>query len=145
MARGSAALAIVYIRFFVREPPVWLENRRQQRLRHREVRPIFQDLSVGMIANTLNACWWMASGFVNNSSVVALFPSYLQKDLHLSPGLVALPILLQNAVLFVSSLGWGGFGSDRPPLGGVDPVRAVAALRTTLSADRQLYDHCGLL
>jgi MFS transporter, SHS family, lactate transporter len=107
------ALAIVYIRFFVREPPVWVENRRQQRLQRREVRaPFFKIFQRGMIANTLNACWWMASGFVNNYSVIALFPSYLQKDLHLSPGLVALPVLLQSAVFFVSSLGWGVI-SDR--------------------------------
>src|SRR6201992_973476 len=32
------ALAIVYIRFFVKEPAVWLENRKQQRLQRREVR-----------------------------------------------------------------------------------------------------------
>ena len=107
------ALAIVYVRFFVNEPPVWLENRRQQRLQGREVRaPFFKIFKRGMIGNTLNACWWMASGFVNNYSVVALFPSYLQRDLHLSPGLVALPIILQNAVFFLASLGWGVI-SDR--------------------------------
>ncbi|MBV9826497.1 MAG: MFS transporter, partial [Alphaproteobacteria bacterium] len=103
----------VYVRFFVKEPPVWLENRRQQRLQRREVRaPFFKIFQRGMIANTLNACWWMASGFVNNYSVVALFPSYLQKDLHLSPALVALPVTLQNAAFFLASLGWGMI-SDR--------------------------------
>jgi SHS family lactate transporter-like MFS transporter len=102
------ALAIVYVRFFVKEPPVWLENRRQQRVQKREVRaPFFKIFQRGMIANTANACWWMASGFINNYSVVALFPSYLQKDLHLSPAMVALPVTLQNAVFFLSSLGWG--------------------------------------
>src|ERR1700724_2680667 len=35
------ALAIVYVRFYVNEPPVWLENRRQQRLQRREVRAPF--------------------------------------------------------------------------------------------------------
>ena len=49
----------------------------------------------------------MASAFVSNYSVIALFPSYLQKDLQLSPGLVALPVMLQSIVFFVSSLGWG--------------------------------------
>ena len=107
------ALAIVYVRFYVSEPPVWVENRRQQRLQRREVRaPFFKIFQRGVIGNTLNACWWMASGFINNYSVVALFPSYLQRDLHLSPGLVALPVMLQNAVFFVSSLGWGVI-SDR--------------------------------
>ncbi|MBV9826064.1 MAG: hypothetical protein JO001_10360, partial [Alphaproteobacteria bacterium] len=50
----------VYVRFFVKEPPVWLENRRQQRLQRREVRaPFFKIFQRGMIANTLNACWWV--------------------------------------------------------------------------------------
>jgi SHS family lactate transporter-like MFS transporter len=102
------ALAIVYVRFFVKEPPVWLENRRQQRVQHREVRaPFFKLFKRGLIGNTLNACWWMASAFVSNYSVIALFASYLQKDLQLSPGLVALPVMLQSIVFFVSSLGWG--------------------------------------
>jgi MFS transporter, SHS family, lactate transporter len=107
------ALAIVYIRFFVKEPPVWLENRKQQRLEKREVRaPFFKLFRRGMIGNTLNACWWMTSAFINNYSVVALFPSYLQKELHLSPGLVALPVTLQNALFFLASLCWGWI-SDR--------------------------------
>src|SRR6202041_284464 len=64
------ALSIVYVRFYVNEPPVWLENRRQQRLQRREVRaPFFKIFQPGMIGNTLNACWWMASGFINNYSV----------------------------------------------------------------------------
>ena len=36
------ALSIIYIRFFVKEPPVWVENRRRQRAEGREVRtPLF--------------------------------------------------------------------------------------------------------
>jgi MFS family permease len=33
-----SALVIVYIRFFVKEPPVWVENRRRQKEEQREVR-----------------------------------------------------------------------------------------------------------
>jgi len=32
------ALSIVYIRYFVKEPPIWVENRRLQRTEQREVR-----------------------------------------------------------------------------------------------------------
>src|SRR5882672_2387735 len=32
------ALSIIYVRFFVKEPAVWVENRRLQRTQHREVR-----------------------------------------------------------------------------------------------------------
>ena len=40
-------------------------------------------------------------------SIGTLFATYLQSDLHLSPGLVALPIMLQNLLFFVSCCGWG--------------------------------------
>jgi MFS transporter, SHS family, lactate transporter len=107
------ALSIVYIRFFVKEPEVWVENRRQQRAENREVKaPLFKIFQRGVIWNTIGASWWMASAFINNYSVVALFPSYLQRELHLSTGMVALPVMLQNAVFFFASLGWGWI-SDR--------------------------------
>ena len=102
------ALSIVYVRYFVKEPDLWVENRRQQRTQHREVRaPLFSIFKWTMLGNTLTACWWMASAFVTGYSILALFPTHLQKDLALSPGLVALPVLLQNLVFFLSSPLWG--------------------------------------
>ena len=102
------ALSIVYVRYFVKEPELWVENRRQQRTQHREVRaPLFSIFRRGMLVNTLTACWWMASAFVVGYSILALFPTHLQKDLNLSPGLVALPVLLQNAMFFLSGPFWG--------------------------------------
>jgi SHS family lactate transporter-like MFS transporter len=102
------ALSIVYVRFFVKEPELWAENRRQQRTQHREVRaPLFSIFKRGMLVNTLTACWWMASAFVVGYSILALFPTHLQKDLNLSPALVALPVLLQNAMFFLSGPFWG--------------------------------------
>ncbi|MGH7100623.1 MAG: MFS transporter [Stellaceae bacterium] len=107
------ALALVYIRYFVKEPAIWVENRRIQRTQKREVRlPLFSIFKPAVLLNTITACWWMASGFVAAYSVIGLFPTYLQKDLHLSPGLVALPIMLQSAVFFLSSPLWG-FVADR--------------------------------
>ena len=102
------ALSIVYVRKFVQEPPVWVENRRLQRLQQREVRvPLLKVFKRGLLANTLTGCWWMASAFVVGYSVGGLFPTYLQKDLHLSPGLVALPVMLQSIVFFLSGSFWG--------------------------------------
>jgi SHS family lactate transporter-like MFS transporter len=102
------ALAIVYVRIYVKEPAVWVENRRLQRAQQREVRlPLFSIFKWRMLPNTLTACWWMASGFVVAYSIIALFPTFLQKDLHLSPGLVALPVMLQSVLFFVSSPLWG--------------------------------------
>jgi SHS family lactate transporter-like MFS transporter len=64
-----------------------------------------------MLPNTLTACWWMTSLFIVAYTIL-MFPTYLQRDLHLSPGLVALPIMLQNVAVFSSSLLWG-FVADR--------------------------------
>jgi SHS family lactate transporter-like MFS transporter len=102
------ALWIVFVRRHVKEPPVWVENRRLQRTQQREVRvPLLKIFKRGLLANTLTACWWMASAFVVGYSVGGLFPTYLQRDLHLSPGLVALPIMLQSIVFFLSGSFYG--------------------------------------
>jgi SHS family lactate transporter-like MFS transporter len=102
------ALSIIYVRYFVKEPELWVENRQQQRTQQREVRaPLFSIFKWNMLANTLTACWWMASAFVVGYSILALFPTHLQKDLGLSAALVALPVLLQNLVFFLSSPFWG--------------------------------------
>src|ERR1700748_1578751 len=107
------ALSIVYIRRFVKEPPVWVENRRLQRTQHREVRiPLVKIFKRGLLYNTLTACWWMASAFIVGYSIGGMFPTYLQKDLHLSPGRVALPAMLQSVVFFLSGSLWG-FLADR--------------------------------
>src|SRR5580698_2155435 len=102
------ALSIVYIRIFVKEPPIWLENRRQQRTQKREVRtPLFSIFKRQVLGNTLTACWMMASAFVVGYSVGGMFPSYLQKDLGLSPQLVALPVMLSSLMFFLSAAFWG--------------------------------------
>jgi len=102
------ALSIVYVRRFVKEPPVWVENRRLQRTQQREVRvPLAKIFKRGLLYNTLTACWWMASAFIVGYSVGGMFPTYLQKDLQLSPALVALPVMLQSIVFFLSGSFWG--------------------------------------
>ena len=102
------ALVIIYIRIFVKEPEVWVENRRQQTLQHREMRtPLFSIFKLDLLANTLTTCLMMASAFVIYYANYALFATHLQLDLHLSPALVALPIALANALFFLSSLFWG--------------------------------------
>jgi SHS family lactate transporter-like MFS transporter len=107
------ALSIVYIRIFVKEPPVWLENRRLQRTQRREVRaPLFSIFKRQVLGNTLTACWMMASAFVVGYSVGGMFPSYLQKDLGLSPELVALPVMLSSLMFFLSAALWGWY-ADR--------------------------------
>src|SRR5580698_5706693 len=102
------ALLIVYIRKYVKEPEIWIENRRKQRAENREFRvPLFSIFKKGVLGNTLTACWMMASAFVVGYSVGGMFPSYLQKDLGLPTAYVALPIMLQSLMFFLSAVLWG--------------------------------------
>ena len=121
------ALVIVYIRKYVKEPEVWIENRRKQRAENREFRaPLFSIFKRRVLANTLTACWMMASAFVVGYSVGGMFPSYLQKDLGLPTGFVALPIMLQSLMFFLSVILWGWF-ADRF---GRRPTLMITALVT---------------
>jgi SHS family lactate transporter-like MFS transporter len=107
------ALSVFYVRKYVKEPPIWVENRRQQRLQKREVRsPLLSIFKRGLLSNTLLACWWMASNFVTYYSIYGLFATHLQKDLNLSPALVAAPIAISNLVGFLA-MSWWGFVADR--------------------------------
>jgi SHS family lactate transporter-like MFS transporter len=102
------ALAVVWIRFYVKEPEVWLENRRLQREQNKEVRaPLLDIFRWRLLPNTLTACLWMASGFIVYYSVYGMFATHLQKDLHFDAGAVAMPIALANAVAFLASGFWG--------------------------------------
>ena len=81
------ALAVVWIRMYVKEPKVWVENRRIQREQHHEFRaPLLEIFRPRVLGNTITACLWMASGFVIYYSVYGMFATHLQKDLHLSRG-----------------------------------------------------------
>ena len=121
------ALVIVYIRKYVKEPEVWIENRRKQRAENREFRaPLLSIFKRGMLANTLTACWMMASAFVVGYSVGGMFPSYLQKDLDLPTGFVTLPIMLQSLMFLLSAILWGWF-ADRF---GRQPTLIITALVT---------------
>jgi MFS transporter, SHS family, lactate transporter len=107
------ALAVVYVRKFVKEPEVWKQNRETQRARNTEFRvPLLQIFRLRMLPNTLTACLWMASGFVTYYTVFGLFATHLQKDLGFGPGDVALPIALANVATFISSCFFGAV-SDR--------------------------------
>src|SRR6201998_2132207 len=104
----APALLIIYIRLFVKEPEIWVENQRLQKEQKREVRaPLFSIFKPQMLGNTLTTCLMMASAFVLYCAHYALFATHLQLDLHLSPALVALPIALANTCFFLSSLFWG--------------------------------------
>src|SRR6201981_1338938 len=97
------ALSVFYVRKFVNEPEVWVENRRRQRAENREVKaPLLSIFKQGMLANTLLACWWMASNFVLYYSLTSLFATHLQKDLGMSPTLAFWPVLFLHLIVFAA-------------------------------------------
>ncbi|HEV2301924.1 MAG TPA: MFS transporter [Stellaceae bacterium] len=109
----APALAIIYVRIFVKEPPVWVENRRRQRVEKREAKaPLLMIFKPAVLGNTATACWFQAAGFVTYYSINVLFATHLQKDLGLSPALVAAPLVAANFLVFLASSGWG-YVSDR--------------------------------
>jgi SHS family lactate transporter-like MFS transporter len=102
------AFVVIYVRFFVKEPAVWTENRAQQHAENRQMHtPLFSIFKPAVLGNTLTACWWMISGFVVYYSINALFATHLQRDLGLSPGLVATPVAIANLLAFLAMGFWG--------------------------------------
>ena len=102
------ALSIIYVRYFVKEPEVWLKNRQQQRAQKREVRvPLIKIFQRGMLGNTLLACWWMASNLVLYYSIWSLLATHLQQDLQLTAMGTAVPFMLANILSFLGMCFWG--------------------------------------
>jgi MFS transporter, SHS family, lactate transporter len=101
------AFLCVFIRFYVKEPTVWLDNRKRQREQKQEVRaPLLTIFSPALVANTFTACWWMASNLVAYYAVFGLFATWLQTEFKLPAGAVATPILLANVVGILPVWGW---------------------------------------
>jgi len=102
------AFVVIWIRFYVKEPEVWVENKRLQKENNAEVRaPLFSIFKRGMLFNTLTGILWMASAFCVYYSIWALFSSYLQKELNWTPLMVATPLFWANIVVFAGSCMWG--------------------------------------
>jgi SHS family lactate transporter-like MFS transporter len=102
------ALAVLWIRRYIKEPEVWVQNRRLQREQEREMHvPLAAIFKPGRLSNTLTACLWMASGFVVYYSLNALFATHLQRDLKFSPGIVATTIAIANLMAFLAMGFWG--------------------------------------
>jgi len=107
------AFAVVYVRFFVKEPEVWEKNRQQQTAQQTEVRlPLFTIFKRKYIWNTLTGIFWMASAFCVYYSIWALFPTYLQRELHWTPAQVFVPVFVANLIVFAGSALWG-FVADK--------------------------------
>jgi MFS transporter, SHS family, lactate transporter len=101
------ALLCVYIRYFVKEPEVWVENRKRQRELQTEIRaPLITMFKPALLTNTLNACWWAASILVVWNSVYLLFATWLQTEFAVDAGTIATAVLLSNLAAFAGCF-WG--------------------------------------
>jgi len=102
------ALAVVWIRFYVKEPPVWAENKQKQTAEKREVKlPLFTIFKPKYLFNTLTGVVWMAASFCVYYSIWALFSTYLQKEMQWTPLMVATPLFWANIVVLFGSVLWG--------------------------------------
>src|SRR6266446_4379415 len=107
------ALVVVWIRFYVKEPEVWSENKRLQAEKKSEVKlPLLAIFKRGLLFNTITACVWMAAAFCVYYSIWALFSTYLQKELKWTPLMVATPLFWANIVVFAGS-GFRGVVADK--------------------------------
>ncbi|WIM13758.1 MFS transporter [Enhydrobacter sp.] len=102
------ALAVVWIRFYVKEPPVWAENKHKQTTEKQEVKlPLFTIFKPKYLFNTLTGVVWMAAAFCVYYSIWALFSTYLQKEMQWTPLMVATPLFWANIVVLFGSMLWG--------------------------------------
>ena len=107
------AFVVIWVRIYVKEPEVWVENQRQQKANATQVStPLFSIFKRGLLYNTLTAIVWMAAAFCVYYSIWALFSTYLQKELHWTPLMVATPLFWANIAVFFSSGFWGAI-SDK--------------------------------
>jgi MFS family permease len=130
------AFAVIYIRFFVKEPEVWAENKRQQTAQQTEVRmPLFTIFKRKYLWNTLTGCAWMASAFCVYYSIWALFPTYLQRELHWAPKDVFVPVFFANLIVFGGNAVWGYVSDnlDDDPASTSRPSSASSSRRSTSS------------
>ena len=103
------ALACVWIRVYVKEPEVWVENQRQQKEKKAQVKVPIAALfrTKKMALNTISCCWWLMSGFTVYYSIFGLFATYLTRELHLSASAVGWPLAFSNGLTFIASFFWG--------------------------------------
>ena len=102
------ALAVVWIRIYVKESDVWIENQRQQKERKAEVKvPLAAIFRKGVRLNTITCCWWLMSAFTVYYSIFGLFATYMTRELHLTASQVGWPLVFSNGLTFLASFVWG--------------------------------------
>jgi SHS family lactate transporter-like MFS transporter len=101
------AVLCVFIRFYVKEPAVWLENRKRQQEQKQEVRaPLLVIFKPALLRNTMTACAYAAGGLVVFYAINGLFATWLQTDFKLTAAAVATPVFLANLLRILPIWGW---------------------------------------
>ena len=107
------ALACVWIRFYVKEPEIWLENQKLQKEKQAQVKvPIAALFRKNVILTTLSCSWWLVSAFVVYYSIFGLFATYMTKELHFSAAQVGWPLVFSNGLTFIFSFVWGSLADS---------------------------------
>ena len=102
------ALAVVWIRVYVKEPEVWIENQKQQKSTRTEVKvPLAAIFRKDVRWNTITCCWWLMSAFTVYYSIFGLFATYMTRELHLTASQVGWPLAFSNGLTFIASFFWG--------------------------------------
>ena len=102
------ALAVVWIRIYVKEPEVWAENKKIQDTTRKQVSlPLFAIFKRKYLFNTFTGCLWMAANFWVYYAIWAMLGTYLQKELGWTPAQVAVPVFWGNIVTFRGLLASG--------------------------------------
>ncbi len=107
------ALAVVWIRVYVKESDVWTENQRQQTERNAKVKvPLAAIFRKGVRWNTITCCWWLMSAFTVYYSIFGLFATYMTRELHLTASEVGWPLAFSNGLTFLASFLWGSLSDS---------------------------------
>jgi SHS family lactate transporter-like MFS transporter len=103
------ALVCVWIRFYVKEPEVWTENKKIQNTAQKQVTlPLFAIFKPRYLWNTFTAIMWMAANFCSYYAVWAMLGTYLTKELGWTPAQAAVPVFWGNIITFLSCAALGG-------------------------------------
>jgi MFS transporter, SHS family, lactate transporter len=107
------ALAVVWIRIYVKEPEVWVENQKLQKANNTQIRvPVAALFRKNIRLTTLSTCWWLVSAFTVYYSIFGLFATYMTRELHLSAAAVGWPLAFSNGLTFLFSFVWGSMADS---------------------------------
>jgi len=107
------ALAVVWIRVYVKESEIWVENQRQQKAQKARVTaPLVAIFRRGMLMNTVTCCWWLISFYIVYYSIVGMFATYLTQEWHLSAAAIGWPLAFHNGLSFLMCFLWGSLADS---------------------------------